>query len=147
MFLSFYFQFNFERYDFSLFCTNQRRPHWGGATEEISAFSDLFKRKTMAFICGDDNSTGDDVGGDYGGEYGDDGGGDVGGGDHDHGDGDGDGDHDNDGDDSDSDSDDSDRGSDYEQSVSFNHKVAPWDAFCILCNFAKIICHKSVKIK
>ena len=90
MFLSFYFQFHFERYDFSLFCTNQRRPHWGGATEEISAFSDLFKRKTTAFICGDDNSTGDDVGGDYGGEYVD---GDVGGGDH----GDGDGDYKGDG--------------------------------------------------
>ena len=47
----------------------------------------------MAFICGDDNSTSDDVGGDYGGEYGDDGGGDVGGGDH----GDGDGDYKGDG--------------------------------------------------
>ena len=50
----------------------------------------LIKRKTTAFICGDDNSTGDDVGGDYGGEYVD---GDVGGGDH----GDGDGDYKGDG--------------------------------------------------
>ena len=81
--LSFYSQFHFER-----FVTNQRRPRWGGAAEEISAFRKVFKKGIGDYD--DEGSVG--VGGGSYGDGGANGGANGGGGSDKGGDGDGGGD-------------------------------------------------------